>query len=128
MFGKEESVHDSKSSKNQFKRPTNTMKLEFSNYAQVELKRRGTGSGKRYEFEYWGYHYVWKRQVKQDGDFTEVSYHLVRNDKESYLAQIVPVLLTTSQAEDERSRGGWVPPCSMWLNDDDIFDSPDVAE
>lgn len=31
-----------------------TMKLEFSNYAQVDVKRTGVKHHKRYEFEYWG--------------------------------------------------------------------------
>lgn len=31
----------------------NTIKLEYSNYAQVAIKRV-SGAGKRYEFEYWG--------------------------------------------------------------------------
>ena len=33
--------------------PTNTTQLEFSNYAHLEVKRRGTKTCKRYELEYW---------------------------------------------------------------------------
>jgi hypothetical protein len=109
--------------------PTNTIKLEFSNYAHVDVKRRGTASGKRYEFEYWGFSYAWKRHVTQDGSFEEVSYHLMRNDKSRPVAYIVPVPLTTTQAEEEREKGGWIPPCSMWIRDEDILNAlPDVAE
>jgi len=109
--------------------PTNTIKLEFSNYAHVDVKRRGAGASKRYEFEYWGHQYSWKRHVRTEGHQEEVSYHLVRDDKYDALAHIVPVPLTTSQAEEERFKGGWVPPCSMWISDQDIIDgSPDLAD
>ncbi|KAK8232674.1 hypothetical protein HDK77DRAFT_485092 [Phyllosticta capitalensis] len=97
--------------------PTNTMKLEFSNYAHVDIKRRGSASNKRYEFEYWGIDYSWKRIMKRDGDFCETSYHLLRSGSDQALAHIVPVPLTTSQAREEAAKGGWIPPCSMWLSD-----------
>lgn len=106
--------------------PTNTMKLEFANYAHVDVKLRGASSSKAYKFEYWGFSYSWVRRV---GKFEEVSYHLLRNDKTSPLAHIVPVPLTTAQKEEETLKGGWIPPCSMWIKDEDIFDAlPDVAE
>ncbi|KAF2395706.1 hypothetical protein EJ06DRAFT_484634 [Trichodelitschia bisporula] len=110
--------------------PTNTIKLEFSNYAHVNVKRRGTGANnKRYQFEYWGHQYSWKRCVRTEGHEEEVSYHLVRDDKYDALAHIVPVPLTTSQVEEERFKGGWVPPCSMWISDQDVIDgSPDLAD
>lgn len=109
--------------------PTNTMKLEFANYAHVDVKRRGASTSKAYEFEYWGFSYSWVRNVKRVGTFEEVSYHLLRNDKTSPLAHIVPVPLTTAQKEEENLKGGWVPPCSMWIRDEDIFEAlPDVAE
>lgn len=109
--------------------PTNTMKLEFSNYAHVDVKRRGASSSKVYEFNYWGFSYSWVRHVKRAGKFEEVSYHLLRNDKTTPLAHIVPVPLTTAQKEDETLKGGWVPPCSMWIKDEDILNAlPDVAD
>ena len=109
--------------------PSNTIKFEFSNYANVELKRRGAGPSKCYEFEYWAHDYSWKRKIKQDGQFEEVSFHLMRRDKVEPLAHIVPVPLTRHQAEEERSKGGWIPPCSMFIVDDAILsDSPDHAE
>ncbi|KAK7553837.1 hypothetical protein IWX92DRAFT_372275 [Phyllosticta citricarpa] len=100
--------------------PTNTMKLEFSNYAHVDIKRRGSASHKRYEFEYWGVNYSWKRVMKRDGDFCEISYHLLRGGSDQALAHIVPVPLTTSQAREEAAKGGWIPPCSMWLSDGSV--------
>jgi hypothetical protein len=108
---------------------TNMIKLEFGNYAHVEIKRRGAGSQRRYCFEYWGHNYTWKRQVRREGEFEEVSYHLLRDDKVSALAYIVPAPLTTEQFRDEELRGGWIPPCSMWICDEKIISgSPDVAE
>ncbi|KAI9842788.1 MAG: hypothetical protein M1837_006891 [Sclerophora amabilis] len=100
--------------------PTNTTKLEFSNYAQVDLKRRGAKASKRYDFEYWGTSYAWKRVARKDGKFQEVSYHLLNNHGD-VVAHIVPVPLTTQQAMDETAKGGWVPPCSMWISDQNIL-------
>lgn len=109
--------------------PTNTMKMEFSNYAHVDIKRRGTKSSKRYEFEYWGVNYSWKRMSKRDGNFDEISYHLMRSDSAEALAHIVPVPLTNAQAREEAAKGGWIPPCSMWINDQSIIDGgADTAE
>jgi hypothetical protein len=109
--------------------PTNTIKLEFSNYAHVSLKRRGAASNKRYEYEYWGHSYTWRRHVTKEGRLEEVSYHLMRDDKTNPLAHIIPVPLTTTQLEEEKLKGGWIPPCNMWITDEDIFNElPDVAE
>ncbi|KAF1946855.1 hypothetical protein EJ02DRAFT_198514 [Clathrospora elynae] len=106
--------------------PTNTIKLEFSNYAHLDVKRRGARSYKKYAFEYWGYDYSWKRIVKKEGrdQQEEVSYYLVRddNDKEP-LAHICPVRLTQDEAHEEAARGGWVPPCYMRVTDEKILHS-----
>ncbi|KAI9720267.1 MAG: hypothetical protein M1812_003085 [Candelaria pacifica] len=109
--------------------PSNTIKVEFSNYAHVEVKRRGAKSSKRYDFEYWGIQYAWKRTVRKDGRFKEVSYHLVDGDQGKAIAHIVPEPLTTAQAHEEFAKGGWVPPCSMWISDERIISGlTDVAE
>lgn len=109
--------------------PTNTTKLEFSNYAQVEVKRRGTKSSKRYEFEYWGHHYTWKRVVKIDGTGKEVSFHLYKGDLGPAVARIVPDLRDAAQVKIEARNGGWVPPCSMWIHDQSVLEAlTDVAE
>jgi hypothetical protein len=108
--------------------PTNITKLEFSNYAQVEVKRRGQKSTKGYEFEYWGHNYVWKRVTKKDGSGKEVSYHLYK-DEGPAVAHIVPELRSPSQVRDEDRNGGWVPPCSLWISDKSIVEAlTDVAE
>ncbi|KAL5119219.1 hypothetical protein ACEQ8H_002930 [Pleosporales sp. CAS-2024a] len=104
--------------------PTNTIKLEFSNYAHLDVKRRGAKSSKRYAFEYWGHHYSWKRIVKKEHGHDSVSYYLVRddNDKEP-LAHICPVQMTPQDAHEEQARGGWVPPSYMRITDNHILRS-----
>ena len=109
--------------------PSNTTKLEFSNYAQVEVKRRGTKSSKRYEFEYWGYNYTWKRVSKKDGAGKEVSYHLYKGDGGHAVAHIVPELRSPAQVREGQRNGEWVPPCSMWISDPSVVEAlTDVAE
>jgi hypothetical protein len=109
--------------------PTNTTKLEFSNYAHVEVKRRGTKSSKRYEFEYWGHHYIWKRVTERDGRGKAVSYHLYKEDGVHAVAHIVPEMRSPSQIREEEEAGGWVPPCSMWISDKSVLEAlTDVAE
>jgi hypothetical protein len=109
--------------------PTNTTKLEFSNYAQVDVKRRGAKSSKRYEFEYWGYKYSWRRVSKKDGAGKEVSYHLYKGDGSYAVAHIVPELRSPSQVREGARNGEWVPPCSMWISDPSIIEAlTDVAD
>jgi hypothetical protein len=38
--------------------------------------------------------------------------------------------MTPGQAEEEAAKGGWIPPCSMWISDDDILKAglTDVAD
>jgi hypothetical protein len=103
--------------------PTKTIKLEFSNYAQVEVKRRGAKSSKRYEFEYWGVHYVWKRITDRIGSSKEVSFCLFRNNEDRPLARIQPTPMSGVQRREELSKGGWVPPCTMGINDEEILEN-----
>jgi len=104
--------------------------LEFSNYAHVDVKRRGAKASKRYDFNYWGTNYFWKRMVKKGGESREVSYHLVNESTTNIVAHIVPEPMTPAQAEEERAKGGWVPPCSLWISDEKILNAgtTDVAE
>ncbi|KAH0294003.1 hypothetical protein KCU62_g532, partial [Aureobasidium sp. EXF-3399] len=103
--------------------PTKTIKLEFSNYAQVEVKRRGAKNSKRYEFEYWGVHYVWKRITDRTGFTKEVSFCLFRNNEDRSLARIQPTPLSGVQNREELSKGGWVPPCTMGITDEEILEN-----
>ena len=109
--------------------PTNTTNLEFSNYAHVDLKRRGAKSSKRYEFEYWGQRYVWRRVARKDGVSKSMSYHLYCSDRATPIAHIVPTPLTPTESMEEEARGGWIPPSSMWFSDLDVMSGGhDVAE
>lgn len=105
------------------------MLLEFSNYAHVEVKRRGAGISKRYEYEYWSTKYQWRRECRKEGDLREVSYHLVNLQTSKTIAHIVPAILTPSEAVEEESKGGWIPPSSMWISDSSVYETmPDIAE
>ena len=109
--------------------PTNTTHLEFSNYAHIDIKRRGTKSSKRYEFEYWGVSYAWKRVERKTGHVREVSYHLVDTETSQTIAHIVPDVLTDAELSLEDAKGGWIPPCSLWISDPRVaHGSTDVAE
>lgn len=109
--------------------PTNTTQLEFSNYAHIDVKRRGAKASKRYEFEYWGTSYAWRRKSRRDGYLKETSYHLVDTATDLAVAHIVPAPLTPEEAREEDGKGGWVPPCSMWISDERLLTAQtDVAE
>lgn len=121
---------DARGAKGKLQRPvpTNTIKLEFSNYARVDVHRRGGKNNKRYEFEWWGSRYNWKRSV--DKQLGLVSFHLVRDGNVSApVAHIVPETRSPSQVLADENAGGWVPPCFMWIADETIVDAvTDCAE
>ncbi|KAL8812584.1 MAG: hypothetical protein Q9223_002724 [Gallowayella weberi] len=109
--------------------PTNTTQLEFSNYAHLDVKRRGAKTSKRYEFEYWGTSYCWKRVAVKVGQFQEVSYHLINTGTAATVAHIVPATMTPAELQEEEDKGGWVPPCLMWISDQGILSGlTDVAD
>lgn len=106
---------------------TNIIRLEFSNYAQVEVKcRNGRRLGKRYEFEYWGYKYVWRRAGKRDAKYKGISYRLNRVGHATAIANIVPDFQNQWQQYQERKAGNWVPPCAMWISETESCDVADV--
>ncbi|KAK4864253.1 hypothetical protein LT330_010046 [Penicillium expansum] len=106
-----------------------TILLEFSNYAHVELRRKGPGSTKKYEFEYWSTKYQWRREVRKEGDLHEVSYFLVDTRTSKTIAHLVPDTLAPLEVVEEESKGGWVPPSSLWISDPEVYKTmPDVAE
>ena len=108
--------------------PTNITQLEFSNYAHLEVKRRGTKACKRYELEYWGTRYAWNRAVIRSSQFEQVSYHLINTKTSASLAHIIPIPLGESERREEAAKGGWVPPCSVLLEDSVLSRSNDLAE
>lgn len=111
-------------------RPTlsDTVLLEFSNYAHVELRRKG-GSNKKYEFEYWATKYQWRREIRNEGDLQAVSYFLVDAQSGKTVAHMMPDILAPPEAIEEEKKGGWVPPSSLWISDPEVYRiMPDVAE
>lgn len=107
---------------------SDTTTLEFSNYAHVEVRKRGL-EGSRYEYEYWATRYQWRRGTRREGDLQLVSYYLVNMNLGKTVAHIVPDILTPLESVEEASKGGWVPPSSMWINDSDAYERmPDIAE
>ncbi|EEQ85451.1 hypothetical protein RJZ56_004346 [Blastomyces dermatitidis] len=109
--------------------PTNIIQLEFSNYAHVDVKRRGPKGSKHYDFEYWSTRYQWKRSSRRDGDSKEISFDLYHVAKSKPVAHILTERLTPLEALEERSKGGWIPPCSMWISDPSLYESmKDVAD
>ncbi|KAI5920218.1 hypothetical protein F4810DRAFT_445780 [Camillea tinctor] len=107
--------------------PTNTIKLEFSNYARVDIGRRGSKNAKRYEFEWWGHKYAWRRVV--DKLTNTVSFHLMKDGSNNApIAHIVPETRAPNQVSIDERAGGWVPPCHMWFSDEDMIDAADVAD
>ncbi|KAJ2896664.1 hypothetical protein MKZ38_005316 [Zalerion maritima] len=113
---------------------TNSIKLEFSNYARVDITRQGSSGGrgkkstKRYGFQWWGHKYSWRRHV--DRALGTVSFHLLRdNDTGMPVAHIVPETRTPTQVHADEAAGGWVPPCHMWISDESVLEAmTDVAD
>lgn len=107
--------------------PTNSIKLEFSNYARVDVTRNGGTKSKRYDFEWWGNDYAWKRV--HDKTLNVSSFHLIRGGHGSPVAYITPESRSPSQIEADEYAGGWIPPCHMWISDQSIIDAEtDIAE
>lgn len=100
--------------------PTNIIRLEFSNYAQVEVHRRRYGHTKQWDFEYWGEPYSWKRELGEDDGEIFYSYELINIRTETCVAYVMPDKLGERQAALEEAQGGWIPPSSMRLTDADI--------
>ena len=107
-----------------------TISIEFSNYAHVDVSRKGYKADKHYDFHYWGSSYAWRKTTQKIGHLREVSYHLERRDDEHVVARIIPEPLSDAAAEDEIEKGGWIPPCTMWINDQTIIEARgnDVAD
>lgn len=109
--------------------PTNIIRLEFGNYAQVQIQRFRGKSSKSYDFEYWGHQYQWQRDVIHDHESRErVSYDLVNLTTGKKVAYIEPEHLSYRQTQHERSQGAWIPPCSMKITDRTISDKADLAD
>ncbi|KAF2185339.1 hypothetical protein K469DRAFT_166355 [Zopfia rhizophila CBS 207.26] len=100
--------------------------LEFSNYAHVEVTRRGYRSKKRHMIEYWDDSFTWKRKMDKRGkDVADCRWHsfqLHRREQKEPIAYIEPEVndgITKKEAES----GGWVPPCAMRILDEKSFNT-----
>lgn len=104
--------------------PLNTLKLEFSNYARVDIMRR---LGKQYEFQWWGHNYAWRRVM--DKALGKTAFHLIRDKEIEPVAIILPEGRSPTQVEADQAAGNWIPQCYMWINDKSIIEAlTDVAE
>lgn len=126
-FDNEDEVSSPKNS-SKLQVSTDTILLEFSNYAHLEIRRQGAKASERYEFEYWGTKYAWKRITVASGNFKEISYHLCNTKTSTSLAHIVPIPQSSSDIQEEVAKGGWVPPCALILEEAVIGQSTDLAE
>ncbi|KAL1954567.1 hypothetical protein VTO42DRAFT_1042 [Malbranchea cinnamomea] len=109
--------------------PTNTIQLDFSNYARVDIKRRGGRLFRHYDFEYWNTRYQWRESVQNYGGSLEISYHLYQSGRIKPIAHIVPERLTRLETAEEGRKGGWVPISSMWISEPSVFQRmSDVAD
>ena len=124
-----ERPQSSHSNKAPAKDASDLISFEFSNYAHLDLKRRGFKTDKRYDFDYWGIHYSWHRSTQKLGTLREVSYHLTRRDG-SLVARIVPEPCSEDEALAETDKGGWIQPYSIRIVDKKIIDDKlaDIAD
>lgn len=102
--------------------PTDSIRLEFSNYAQVVVEPRISGHKKQYDFEYWGEYYTWRKRSLRDGDEHIKSYELVNLKNSKNVASIVPDALSPEEIKFETSQGAWIPASSMRILQKDISD------
>ncbi|KAI1265564.1 hypothetical protein F5Y18DRAFT_39502 [Xylariaceae sp. FL1019] len=106
--------------------PSNKIKLEFSNYARVDVERRGH-STKKYEFEWWQHKYSWRKVM--DKLTGTVSFHLFRDGDNIPSAHMVPETRSPNQIAIDEDAGGWIPPYHFWISDQSLIDvQTDVAD
>lgn len=109
--------------------PTNTIQLDFSNYARVDVKRQGSRGFRHYDFEYWRTKYQWRKSIEKYGSSKEISYHLYQSGRSKPVAHITPERLTPLEALEEERKGGWIPMSSMWISDPSVYETmSDVAD
>ncbi|KAJ9656318.1 hypothetical protein H2198_005001 [Neophaeococcomyces mojaviensis] len=102
--------------------PTNSVRLEFSNYAQVIVEPHVNGEKKQYDFEYWGEYYSWRKRAVRDGKEIINSYELINLQTLKKVASIVPDALSPEEVDFEAAQGAWIPASSMRLLQKDISD------
>lgn len=90
-------------------KPTKRCALEFSNYAHVDLERKGAKGSKKYDFEYWGNDYSWKRTVRKDGIYDITNFELFNMNTGVPIAALSP-LEHDHISEAAQKAGKFVPP------------------
>ena len=106
--------------------PTDTIKLEFSNYALVEVKPvTTTGHSNAYNFEYWGETYQWQCPASENE-----KYILVDLSSQTTVAQIRSERLTRRQQLEEEIEGAWIRPSKMRIIDRAVIEDhrTDIAD
>lgn len=103
------------------KKQPEAISLQFSNYAEVDVRCRDSEAKRRYQFEYWGMTYEWKRHIHRIGRHEVKSFHLMNKTSAKSIAHITPDFLTAAEAQEERNRGGWVPACTLQITDRKVF-------
>ena len=83
---------------------------------------------RRYDVEYWGVKYHWRRLVLRDGEDEQICYHLTRTGSTDVLAKIMPEPSSPLEQRHEERKGAWVPRCAMWISDETVLHSQDVSE
>ena len=58
-----------------------------------------------------------------NGADSRVSYYLMRSGSDRPSASIEPVQMSPTESQEERNSGGWIPPCTMVINDAMIFEA-----
>lgn len=107
---------------------SNDICLEFSNYARFKLTY-GTRDDKLYNFEYYGLAYAWEKIPEMTLDGVQIRYTLVRLWDRTAVAHIAPMPLNEDESRMEVEKGGWIPPCTMWIADKSVAMGPgDVAD
>lgn len=109
----------------------NKIVLEFSNYARVEVVRQKRKSKKRYYFEFWGRNFTWTRATDRNGkDVADHRWHSFQLHDKSRKRIIACIKPETSDdvIKKEAESGGWVPPSTMQLLDESVYDQSALAE
>ena len=125
LVGRRKAGADIEINERPVQRVHDSIHLEFSNYAQVDIHPCRVNSSKAYDFEYWGTSYRWRREGRHRS--YSASYHLVDLSSGMPVAHITPDPLSRQERAEEEYRGGWIPPCSMTVTDEDAF-STDLAD
>ena len=107
-----------------------TIRLEFSNHAEVYLTLLVEGSKRSYEFANMGCVYTWKNVRRKVGGNIEVLFQLVRKGNVDSIAHILPKSKNRTPARIVADfTVPLVPPHNMWISDMSIVDDPtNIAE